>query len=333
MRLIAFAAPLVVGALVSTSGHAESDTPKFAFPMSCKIGVDCEVQHYVDRDPGPDILDWRCGWRTISNLNDVNIRIVDMALQRQGVDVLAAASGRVERVRDGVPDISIRASGAPSVVGRECGNGVVIDHGGGWETQYCHLAKGSISLAIGTLVKTGDVVGRVGLSGLTEFPHLGFVVRHDGKTVDPFDPIPFDNERCREDGDLASSLWTAEAQAQLSYKAGAILNAGFSGAPVSMESIEAGEITSPGTDPPVLAAYVRAIELAQGDIIELTLSGPGEAARPISLAPLDKNKAQYFAVRQLVRPRSGWPRGRYVAIFRVIRGGKPVVERRSEITF
>jgi hypothetical protein len=300
--------------------------------MSCKIGVDCEVQHYVDRDPGPDTLDWRCGWRTNSNLNDVNIRIVDMARQRQGVDVLAAASGRVEKVRDGMPDISIRAAGAPSVIGYECGNGVVIDHGGGWKTQYCHLAKGSVSVAIGSVVKTGDVVGRVGLSGFTEFPHLGFRVRRDGKTVDPFDPIPFDKERCREDGDLANSLWTAEAQAQLSYKAGAILNAGFSGAPVSMESIEAGEIASPGIDSPVLAAYVRAIELAQGDIIEIALSGPGEAVSPIDLAPLDKNKAQYFAVRQLVRPRGGWLKGRYEAIFRVIRGGKTVVERRSEIT-
>jgi murein DD-endopeptidase MepM/ murein hydrolase activator NlpD len=40
----------------------------------------------------------------------------------------------------------------PDAANREYGNGVVIRHIDGFETQYCHLAKGSIT------VKSGDLV-------------------------------------------------------------------------------------------------------------------------------------------------------------------------------
>ena len=109
--------------------------PALALPIACAIGRGCEVQHYVDLDPGPGVRDYHGGRRTYEGHNGVDIRIADMAAQRRGVDVLAAAAGTVLRLRDGVADISVRTQGLAKVAGQECGNGVVIGHGDGWQTQ------------------------------------------------------------------------------------------------------------------------------------------------------------------------------------------------------
>ena len=49
------------------------------------------------------------------------------------------------------------------------GNAVVIDHGNKWVTLYAHLKKGSIRVRPGDIVKAGQTLGLVGLSGLTGF--------------------------------------------------------------------------------------------------------------------------------------------------------------------
>ena len=118
------AAPLGALALLASLGVARAapSPPALAFPLACQIGRSCEVQHYVDRDAGPGVRDYKCSARTYDKHNGIDIRLLDMTAQRAGVDVLAAAPGRVARLRDGVADVSIRAPGAPSVAGQECGN-------------------------------------------------------------------------------------------------------------------------------------------------------------------------------------------------------------------
>jgi murein DD-endopeptidase MepM/ murein hydrolase activator NlpD len=61
----------------------------------------------------------------------------------------------------------------------------VIVHDQGWETQYCHLKHGSISVKVGDTVQVGDVLGKIGLSGRTQFPHVHVSVRHNGTRIDP----------------------------------------------------------------------------------------------------------------------------------------------------
>ena len=143
MRIV----PILVIALASPLPAAtatQSPPIGLALPIQCRVGVDCEIQNYVDRDPGPGAKDYTCGSRSYQDHNGVDFRLPTLARQRQGVAVLAAADGRVLRVRDGVADVSVRAAGAQSVDGRECGNAVVIGHEGGFETQYCHMANGSV---------------------------------------------------------------------------------------------------------------------------------------------------------------------------------------------
>lgn len=319
---------LSVLAAPAAGGAGEDSPPALSFPLACTPGRTCEVQHYVDQDPGPGVLDYRCGPQTYDKHSGVDIRLPDMAAQRRGVDVLAAAPGRVARLRDGIADISIRAAGAPSVADLECGNGVVIDHGGGWETQSCHMARGSLRVKVGDVVAAGAPLGRVGLSGNTEFPHLHLTVRHRGKVVDPFAPAPVRAGACA----AQPGLWTAKARAAMPYRAGSVLNAGFSSAPVSGEQIEAGGVAPATRTGGYLVAYARAIALQAGDVVVLEMRGPsGEVLARAEAPPLARWQAQGFRYIGKKTPAGGWPPGTYVADYRVLRAGKAAVSRRFEL--
>lgn len=313
-------------ALAPPVARSQGPPPRLGFPLACQIGRDCEVQHYVDRDPGPGARDYHCGTRTYQGHNGIDIRLLDMAEQRRGVDVLAAAAGRVARLRDGVADISIRAPGAPSVANIECGNGVVIDHGDGWETQYCHMARGSLRVKVGDRVAAGQALGSVGLSGDTEFPHLHITVRHAGQVVDPFAPAAAPGSCGAQ-----APLWAAAAERALAYKAGAILNVGFAPGPVSMDAVEEAAVGAVEPEAPALVAYVRAIGLDAGDAISLTLSGPDGAVLAQTRQPLTRYRDQQLVFVGCKRPAAGWAKGTYVAEARIERPGQPPLDRRFSL--
>ncbi len=87
-------------------------------------------------------------------------------------------------VAEGVPVMS----SAPGVVVwadalKVRGNAVIVDHGAGVYSMYCHLSE--IKANTGDLVSAGDVVGLVGNTGLSTGPHLHWEVRVQGERVDP----------------------------------------------------------------------------------------------------------------------------------------------------
>jgi len=328
MNLRVLASVVIVAACAPQAPRAAGEGPKLSVPIACEVGRTCEVQHYVDRDPGPGARDYRCGARTYDKHSGVDIRILDMAAQRRGVDVLAAAAGRVARLRDGKPDVSVRAIDAPDIKGQECGNGVVIDHGDGWETQYCHMANGSVRVKPGDMVKAGTPIGRVGLSGETEYPHVHMTVRHNGQVVDPFSPTA-PATACGS----TASMWTPQAGRALAYKPGVIFNAGFAGAPVTFQEVEDGRVPPATRASPVIAVYLLVIGPQKGDVVQISLRDPsGRERPPQQLPPLDRNKSQFFAALQRRSPPGGWPAGKYVGELKILRGGKPALTRTVEMT-
>lgn len=300
--------------------------PPLGLPIDCVIGESCFVQNYVDIVRSSQSRDWTCGTRTYDAHDGIDFRLLSLAAQAKGVAVLAAAPGRVRGVRDGELDISVRQRGKDAIAGRECGNGVVIEHEGGWTTQYCHMAKGSLRVKLGAQVKAGEPLGLVGLSGNTEYPHLHFVLRQGARVVEPF---AFDLQpgAC---GRGHRSAWAPDVAARLAYVERSVLNAGFAAGPVTNEGIEAG---SPGPQPdtaaPAFVAYVRAIGLKRGDVQRITLTGPsGKTELQGAAEPLDRDKAQtlFFIGRR--RGDQPFKPARYEALYEVIADGKVVLSHR-----
>lgn len=312
-RAAALAAGVLGPALLAGAGAAAS--PALSLPVDCTPGATCYVQSHVDRDPGPGAVDYTCGALSYDGHKGVDIRMPTLAAMRAGVDILAAAPGVVTATRANERDGGV----AHMTAGRECGNGVVIDHGDGWETQYCHLARRSIGVAVGQSVPQGYVLGRMGLSGMTEFPHLHFSLRKDGAVVDPFDARPAAASCALEDRE---QLWTPAAAAALAYAPGGVVDAGFAAGPVTIDEVRAGLLTPPiRRDDEALVAWARAYGLSADDEFIVTLVAPDGTEIARNEKGFDRPRAEQMLFAGRKRPDGGWPSGAYVLSAEILRAG------------
>lgn len=312
---------VALGTALGSPG-AQAEAFRLQLPLACEPGRTCFVQHHVDHDPGPDARDYAGGPRTYDRHDGTDLRLTSRVAASSPLGrVRAAAAGRVLRTRDDAPDVSVRETGIETVEGVECGNGLVVAHADGYETQYCHLARGSLKVQPGEAVAAGQELGQVGLSGASEFPHLHFTVRRAGRTVDPFAPDVAGTSRPE------GSLWDEALRDGLAYRAGTVLNAGFSGGPVSMAAVEAEATGVASAQGDALVAWVRVIGLDAGDVQSLVLRTPdGRILAASRQAPLTKPRAQALMFVGKKRPAEGWPSGTYVATFSLLRADGSAAE-------
>lgn len=321
---------LLMGAAGATllAGAAQLP-PMLSTPLACTPGRDCFVQQGFDHDPGPGSRDYRCGARTYDGHDGVDIRLPTIAAQQRGVAVLAAADGTVRGVRNDAPDrLAMTEADRAAIAGKECGNGVVVVHPGGWETQYCHMAMGSIGVRPGETVRAGQPLGRVGLSGNTQFPHLHFAVRQGPRKVDPFRPFAAADSCAAQDGPM---LWNTRSAAALAWRESEIINAGFSDGPVPANVLEQERTHRPDGLSSALVGYARVIGLAAGATFRVTLTGPRGEVLATSNTVADRDKAQYLIFAGKRRPPGGWPVGRYVLASEVTRDGRTITARHESI--
>jgi len=69
---------------------------------------------------------------------------------------------------------------------------VAIDHGDGTGSGYAHMPAGGIAVQIGQEVGPGQLIGKVGTTGMSTGCHLHYIVRVNGNTTDP---VPFMRNR------------------------------------------------------------------------------------------------------------------------------------------
>jgi hypothetical protein len=310
------AIPARIGGLLAllAAPVAASDL-SLALPIDCVLGESCHIQQFTDRDPGPGVADFRCGDLSYDGHKGTDFAIPTLADMARGVAVLASAAGTVAAIRDGMDDTGFTEATAAAIEGRDCGNGVVIRHDGGWETQYCHLRRGSVRVQGGDTVAAGDPLGQVGMSGRAQFPHVHITVRKDGEVVDPFDTGP--------GADCAASapLWSDPP----AYVPSGLIQSGFADGIPTYDAVKAGTAARTDLDRqgPALVLYGFAFGGRKGDVIDMNVIGP-EGQTIGQRAELDRDQAQFFRATGRRTPPGGWPAGRYDGTVTMLRDGQEI---------
>ncbi len=326
--LMALLAVLAVG-----SAQAAAPPLSLAWPIDCRLGEDCWIVHLPDTDPGPAATDFRCGRLTYDGHKGTDIALRDRAALFRPVPVLAAAAGTVLGGRDSVADHLGDTSALKAAIdaGRECGNGLTLDHGSGWHTQYCHLKSGSLRVAKGQRVVAGQMLGHVGQSGAAEFPHLHLSVRHQGQEMDPFTRLPL-GAGCETTA--KGSLWTTSVAQTLPTADAPILTAiGFRQTAPLFDALKQ-DTNSPTTlsaEAPALVLWAMAFGLRAGDTLTFRINdGQGQT---IHAKTFEQPKDQIRRLQFTGRRNTGWLRpGRYtgtVAITRQSPAGKAIIRQQQ----
>lgn len=116
--------------------------------------------------------------RVTSGFSTVRLHpVLQVWRAHRGIDFAAPIGSRVRATADG----EVKSLGWQNGYG----NTVVIQHARGFTTLYGHLSGFSNRLRAGDRVSQGEVIGFVGMTGLSSGPHLHYEFHVNGTHVDP----------------------------------------------------------------------------------------------------------------------------------------------------
>lgn len=279
----------------------------FSKPLDCTLDRDCWIINLPDANgSAAKAADHRCGFRTYNGHKGTDFAIRDYRALDTGAAVVAAGPGIVTAARDGAEEYFKQTPATRKLIGRKaCGNGVIIEHSGGWESQYCHMRKGSLAVKLGDRVTRGQKLGRVGMSGRTEFPHVHIEFRVGGKTVDPFTGGAV-GAGCNV---AQRPLWAKNAG--VVYPSFALYAAGFADHSVSVDAV-ASSARSPVSLPrhaPGLVLWAAMFGVQRGDVLKLRIVDPAGSAMSVREIRFDRSQARRVEYTGRKGPPAGWAVG------------------------
>ena len=121
---------------------------------------------------------WPCpsSTRVTSNYGTRVSPMSGASSNHKGIDIGASSGADIIAAADGTVTAASYSSAA--------GNYVMIDHGGGLYTVYMHAS--SLLVSPGQTVSAGDVIAKVGSTGISTGSHLHFGVSLSGSYVSPW---------------------------------------------------------------------------------------------------------------------------------------------------
>lgn len=310
-----------------------------SIPLACIYGEDCFIENYFDHEPKPDIyLDHTCGKLSSDGNVTTDFKLRDHVQMKDGINVLAVDSGVIKSVRDGMSDISVDLIGEEAVRGRECGNGIVITHKRGYETQYCHLKRNSILVKQGEAVEKGQEIAQVGLSGITSFPYLEFSVRLNGKPIDPFtgeNPVTEDSSIACDSLDIYP-LWDKQTEKKLKYISTAMLGIGFSKKVPHARGAREGKFgkTKIDHDARLLVLWTDIFGVVKGDELKMSIIDPDGKVIKSEVRTFSANRRHMFQFLGKKPESEFWMKGEYIGkieLSRIESGAKSIIVNESTV--
>lgn len=300
---------------------------ELGMPIDCVIGKTCMIQNYVDAEPGVGAKDFKCGPLAYDNHQGTDFRLRNRAEIEKGYSAIATAPGVVVSVINDQPDHGF-ANAQDDPFG--CGNAVMIDHGAGWVSQYCHLAQGSVSVARGQSVREGTPLGKIGSSGGTDFPHLHYAIRRFAAVINPFTGVS--PTGCKAPS--AKPLWRASTG--LEYIPSAVVGLGVSGVFPSLDLVTRDHalLTEPAGDAAPVYIWLHLLGVRKGDSVRLMAFGPDGRPFASELFDITEDKTVYLAnigVTPSDMDRVDWLPGEYRARITFYTDGKQAL--REDIAF
>lgn len=317
IRLRALACTL---ALISAAPVAAEIS--LALPLDCELGKTCFIEDYVDHDPEQGRQqDFACGYNSRDGHKGTDVALLSFEAIDQGVAVLASAPGVVLRVRDGMEDDRLMRGVTDK---NACGNAAIVEHADGWQTLYCHMRKGSVSVAPGDLVQTGDPLGLVGLSGKTNHPHVHLTVYKDGALVDPFRP-----DGLNACGDPGPTLWADP----IAYTKTGLVTASFSNRVPSMDEVRSGAArrNETSTSEP-LVVYAQMAFAQPGDLLTISAIGPDGSQTFLQEVTVETDQVNQMRAMGRKAPAQGWQVGDYQGEALLTRDGVVIAHRFAHVT-